>query len=359
MQKIKSGITWWGILIPIVVMFSLLASGLPQRYLTMLTIGEEKFSIAQYHVYFYNAYYDFIADYDSQELADLGLDTGRSLQKQTRPDGTSWYNYFRDNAYAAMYEQTLLSQEARKDGFSLSPQGEDALAAEKDRIRVFCAENGISDEADYFTTYYYPGATAEFYYDAFARTLLAEEYRAYLLESSLTPDEETVAACVDTTEHSGQDYATANLVIITMEAARDRVTGQVEARQRENLAIRLTNLMQQIESHGAEQADFEAAAVLYSQNAGATNESQVSYNVQKEELPGQVAAWCFSEDRNSGDSASFLEENHAYAVYYVGKGDRAWSVACKDSLLEQNYQVWLEQRAITFEEHWLGVKFSR
>ena len=61
------------IVVPLMLVLLLLNTGLLQRQLPAVSIGARSYTVAQFHYYLYNAYYDFVNEH-AEELDQLGLD---------------------------------------------------------------------------------------------------------------------------------------------------------------------------------------------------------------------------------------------------------------------------------------------
>ena len=95
------------IVVPLMLVLLLLNTGLLQRQLPAVSIGARSYTVAQFHYYLYNAYYDFVNEH-AEELDQLGLDVTRSLDKQAYDADRTWQDYFRDAALERMREDAIL-----------------------------------------------------------------------------------------------------------------------------------------------------------------------------------------------------------------------------------------------------------
>lgn len=93
-------------------------SGVLQRRLPALQVGDKSYSAAELDYYYYSGYNSY-----SSYAAYYGLDTSKSLKDQEIYSGTTWYDYFRDNAKNTLTNVAILIQEAEKADYSLSEEG--------------------------------------------------------------------------------------------------------------------------------------------------------------------------------------------------------------------------------------------
>ena len=88
-----------------------------ERNADAVTIGNETYTAADVS-YFYNTIYSSFVSKNSYYLSAYGLDTSKSLKEQDCPiNGSTWYDYFRDQAITSMTSYSLLAQQAEAEGF--------------------------------------------------------------------------------------------------------------------------------------------------------------------------------------------------------------------------------------------------
>ena len=78
--------------------------------------------------YFYNTIYSSFVSKNSYYLSVYGLDTSKSLKEQDCPiNGSTWYDYFRDQALESLKSYALLAQKAEAEGFDGSEAVEQSV----------------------------------------------------------------------------------------------------------------------------------------------------------------------------------------------------------------------------------------
>ena len=83
-----------------------------ERNADAVTIGNETYTAADVS-YFYNTIYSSFVSKNSYYLSVYGLDTSKSLKEQDCPiNGSTWYDYFRDQALESLKSYALLAQKA-------------------------------------------------------------------------------------------------------------------------------------------------------------------------------------------------------------------------------------------------------
>ena len=152
-------------------------SGVLQRNMTALKVGEKSYTAAELDYYFYSNYNNY-----SSYASYYGLDTQKSLKEQEIYKGTSWYDYFRDNAKSAITNVAVLNQEAEKAKFTLSEDGKKTVEKNIQELKDHCKENGYS------VSYYLKATFGEYMnLSTFKKVLsdsqLAQEYEKTKKES--------------------------------------------------------------------------------------------------------------------------------------------------------------------------------
>ncbi len=129
--------------------------------------------------YFYESYQDFINDgaFDTSSI-----DTDKPLKKNTYNDGTSWYEYFEQEAVNAARAHILFAEAAMQEGYELTEEEVQEIEATASTVDVNKVGRGItlSDivEAEKLT------ALGDKYYSAVGKAAFTdEEYQQKLLDN--------------------------------------------------------------------------------------------------------------------------------------------------------------------------------
>lgn len=162
-------------------------SGVLQRRLPALQVGDKSYSAAELDYYYYSGYNSY-----SSYAAYYGLDTSKSLKDQEIYSGTTWYDYFRDNAKNTLTNVAILIQEAEKADYSLSEEGKKTVEKNLQEVKDACKENGYS------VAYYLNATYGEYMnYDTYEKVItdnqLALEYENTRKESFEQSDQDVDA----------------------------------------------------------------------------------------------------------------------------------------------------------------------
>ena len=95
-------------------------SGITERNVTAVTIDGENYTAAETQYYYINNYQSFVSNY-YYYLSYFGLDTSKSLKEQEcamTDDGSTWYDYFLNQATQQMAAIQSLGKAAKEAGMS-------------------------------------------------------------------------------------------------------------------------------------------------------------------------------------------------------------------------------------------------
>ncbi len=151
--------------------------GTLQRSMTALTVGDKTYSAAEVDYYFYSSY-----NSASTYAQYYGLDTSKSLKDQEIYEGTTWYDYFRDSAKKELTNVSILVQEAEKEGYTLSKEGEQEVEDAIADLKEHCKENGYSLKY-YLQNTYGRYMNEKTYHKVALEYQLAQEYQKKVTES--------------------------------------------------------------------------------------------------------------------------------------------------------------------------------
>ncbi|MCR5785418.1 MAG: hypothetical protein K6G40_07245 [Eubacterium sp.] len=350
MKKIEKNITLIGAVL-VMAVCALFVSGIPQSIVIAENIGDYSVSAAEYKLYYYWEYYDYISEHADEDLTSQGLYTNSKLHKQESPYGMSWDEYFNMLAKETLQEEIILCDVAKNGGYVLSEEGIEELEKEKESIAQQTEECGLSSEEKYLKKVYSSAVTPELYYEAYERSLLAKEYKNILLDSiSITQDE--LEEYISENEIEDEGYA-ADVVIILINAESDRYTGEVTERQMENLKIRCENILEKFYEMGNKQSNFEELAAAYSQEEDVSVTRGVKKELMNDKYPEAVCDWYSDENRISGDITTVIDNTTAYIIYYINQGDKISNIKAETALKQELYEEYLQSKK---EQYPIGEK---
>lgn len=330
MKKKRSMLPFYIILVPVVLVMVVLNSGLLQRYLPAAELLGQRTTAAQYNYYYHTALNAFL-EQGAEALAAQGYDALQKPQQQDYDATTTWQEHLAEEAQARFVWVAHYNRLADEAGF---PEEEACLPAYEAwlaRATAFYEASGIGSLQNYLTAYYGTGMTEEAFRSQFLREERAEAYYAALYEST-EPSQAEVAAWL--AQNEAPAYRTANLHLMVLDAEADRFTGEVGARQREDLIQKLERLAQRA---GQEDAAFETLAETYCTQETLQAAGGLVRQATRDQLPGAVAGWCLEETAQPGDWLLEVDEatGQGYLARFDSYGQDAGELAARDALKKQ------------------------
>lgn len=341
------------ILVPVVLLIILLNTGMLQRVLTAVTVNGEKYTVVRYNYYYFDYYNSFLEE-NEERLAELGYDPEKADSQQAYDENTTWKEFFQTKAEANLVETAYYHDLAVKAGYQFS---EEELAPVEEKLAANYARQilyGINSD-NYYVSYYGAGMDESRYTEELTRQVKARAYKAHL-DAAYAADQADIDRWL--AENPVEDYLSAELRVITLEALPDRGTGEVGAAQLSALEARLDKLAARYE----EGVPFEELQTVFSTRA--LGDEIGALNAVYADLPEELADWCLAEqaDLSAGDTMRCVDEETglAYFVIFDGQGENGPALEAKAALAasaaEETYQRILSECPV--EHSTLGMMLA-
>lgn len=320
------------ILVPVVLLIILLNTGMLQKHLTAVTVGDEKYTVVRYNYYYFDYYNSFLEENENR-LDELGYDPETADKEQSYDENTTWKEFFQANAEANLVETAYYYDLAAEAGYQFS---EEELAPVEETLADHKAEQtlyGIKAD-NYYISYYGSGMTETAYTEELTRQVKARAYKAHLA-AKYEPEQEEIDQWLEA--NRVEDYQSANLRIITLNALPDRETGEVGADQLTALSTKLSKLAARYERG----VPFEELKNSFSTCSlgGADGELTAVYS----DLPEELARWCLAGQNglSSGDTTTYVdgEAGVAYFVIFDGAGENGALLEAQVALSERSMEA--------------------
>ena len=344
--------TWTivGVLVALfVVVIVLLNTNLLYTGTTSVTVGNYKFTNAEYQYYYTTAYNNFTYQYGSYASL-LGLDTSADLDEQTVQSSLlttlgleipeslqpadeeetaefTWDDYFRETALQNMAQVTAIWDAAVKAGYTLSEEAAEEIDSTIASFETMATANNLRGADGYAAVIYGKGVTASLVRELLERAYIAEEYSADIYESFEYSADEINAYYdenADAFDAISFDYylVEAEKVEVT-ETVTDEETGEETEETNEEVTDETMaeakeeadSLLEAAQSGAAQGAlSFaEAVAETMGDEAEATEiKSLFGYSVTSGY--GVMAEWLLDSAREPGDMAVLENEGVGYYV---------------------------------------------
>ena len=148
-------------------------SGVIQKSMTAVTIGDRKYTAVDVDYYYYSSYSTY-ANYAST----YGLDTSKPLDEQEVYDGYTWDQMLKDSALKMLANVSVLYQEAQANGYELSQDGQDQVEIAVNNVASYASVYNI-DEDYYLQRAYGKYMNAKEYERIYTEYQTAQEYAQY------------------------------------------------------------------------------------------------------------------------------------------------------------------------------------
>lgn len=284
-------------------------SGVLQRGVVAMTVGEEKYSTVAVEYYFYSAYnnvYPYASYY--------GIDTSTSLKEQKAYEDTTWYDYLMENARSTMVSVAILKQEGQAAGYKMSDEGKANVAKAMDELQEQADSYGIS-VSSLLSQMYGRYMTKGYYRSLIEDSCYASDYASSKAESFEITDEEIETYYTENADKLDSYDFDCYLVNGLPETKKDEDGKTITATDEEKAAAleaasQLANQLKDAFAAG----DDAAAAQIVEENE-LTSYSGISPSSFSSYVFGE---WLTSADRQAGDTTiEELTSGSTTTGYYV------------------------------------------
>lgn len=312
---------------------------------TAMTIGDYKFTNAEYQYYYNTAYNNFV--YANQNyISFIGLDTSEPLDEQpfgdtqsslitamgsTLPDSmtdanraedATWADYFRAVALDNMVQVTALWDAAVKAGYTLSEEDSEAIDTTISNYESYAEMQDLRGADGYIALVYGKGVNSNTVRELLSRAYIAQAYSKDIFDGfEYTTDEinSYYDEHADVFDAFNVDYY---LVAAEKEEVTETVTDDETGEETEQTNEEVTDatmadaktvadsIAAAVES-GTDFSEAVANAVADAEPAELTNVS--GYNI-KNNFSSEFSDWILSGDRAEGDVGIIESDGVGYYV---------------------------------------------
>ena len=331
--------TWAGIgIIALIVLIFILNSTVLYTKTTAVTIDGRNFSPAEVTYAYANQYQSFVNNYGSYASL-FGLDTqyglsGLGSQQSSMGEGT-WKDYFLDQAINSLKQNIALGKYASENGIALTDEEKQAV------------EDSFSSLEETAKSYGY-GSADKFIAANYGIGNNVNSVKKYATELELASKvynqvaEETSEAV--TLEEIKEQYPTVAVrhILVKAEAAED---GTYTDEAKEAAKAKAEEILKEWEEGDKTEESFAALAEEYSEDPGSNTNGGLYDSVMQGQMVEEFDAFCFDENRKSGDTAIVYGESASYAgyhvMYFVGEGDPANNETGRSYIASEKMSEWL------------------
>lgn len=198
------------VMVLVVAVFAVLNTGIVEKNVTVLTVGEHKITAAEMNYFFVN--YSNSAFNNTSSMGSLyhqiiSTQVPLDQQVQSEETGTTWADQFLDLAIEDARNTYAIYDTAVKAGFSLDEQGLADIESTLSSLDMYASLSGSANANAYLQTYYGRGCNVKNYR---SYLIVARTASAYLTQyrDNITSTEEDLAAyeAKDPTLYNSYDY---------------------------------------------------------------------------------------------------------------------------------------------------------
>ena len=334
--------TWAGIGIAVlVVLILILNSTFLYTKTTAVSIDGRNYSPSELTYTYATQYQNFVSTYGSYASL-FGLDTsyglsGLASQESTMTDGGTWKDYFLDAAVNALKQNQALEKYAAENGIALTDEEKQAVDDNLAEIEEAASNYGYANGDKFIAANYGVGNNLK-------------TAKNYLLEYALASKvynqvaEETAAAV--TADEIKEQYPSVAVrhILVKAEAAED---GTYTDEAKEAAKAKAEDILKEWEAGDKTEESFAALAEQYSEDPGSNTNGGLYDSVMQGQMVEEFDAFCFDENRKSGDTGIVYGESTSYAgyhvMYFVGEGDPEVNETGRNYIASDKMNTWLSE----------------
>lgn len=288
------------------------------------TVGDQEYTTTQVAYYYNTVANTFIQQqqYYTQFGMSSGYDTSLSPSEQTynEEEGTTYADYFLEQALDQLQQVTVLCKEAEAAGYTLSEAGQQSVEDNMDSLYLYSVQSGAGSEAAYLRLLYGQNMTKSIFKDLLTQAILADEY-AQVKSDSFTYSEDQLEEYyqenADTLDTYDYRYCYLNA---QFEDKTDEDGNTVEPTDEETQAAmdaakaNADAMIAQVRGGTA----FNTAAQDYLEETSAESYSDPEYNHRTGDLGSSLSTtyqeWLTDASRQPGDITAIEMEGTGYCV---------------------------------------------
>lgn len=319
------------LLILFVVLFS---SNLFYNGTDALKINGVGYSVADFNYnYFsvYNSYYNDLYNTYGSMAAYLMPSTSSSLRDTDYVQGeVTWAEFFTEAALERMTRITMLCDEAKAAGFTLTQEDLEAIEETVEGLKTQASTGGFSSLQQYLTYCYGKGMTEKIFRKNLELERLASNYSTSVGDSFEYTDEELRAHYA---EHKDDyDVIIYRSYYVNGNAVEDdKDTEEDETLSLEDAMAAAKEKADKILAAATDEAGYIAAInELNADNESFDAESSTKYTAQGANLSALLKDWLVDSGRKAGDvtvieTAEDATAHGYYVVFYLDRDDNSYT----------------------------------
>lgn len=319
-----------GLVVVFIVASAFINSGLLQRSLTAVTVGEHKLSAAEMNYFYGNAM-------NSDPYLSYMVKPGVPLDKQEMEEGKTFSDYLLENAITTARNMYAVYDEAVANGYTLTEEDKAAVDAAMAALDSTAAAYGYNSASALLRANYGVGCNTSNYRDFLEVQTVASNYATkYAEDLEYTPEEIKAESEKNPTDYSSYTYR-----VYTF-ATNDYYTTEAEEHTEEETeaakaAAKAAADKMAADCKGDEKA-FEAEVLKLNQAAAdkkaaesedkeaekpEVKDTSLYENYPKANIASTMSEWIVDTARTAGETTVVEASNGYSVVMYVSSKDNA------------------------------------
>lgn len=328
-----------------------------QAALVVAKCGDMELTNAQLQIYYWSGVYEFINSYQSY-LTSMGLDLSKPLDQQEAMDGTTWQQFFLENAIFNWHKFSALAQEAEKNGHVLSDGSQQTLDGLPAQMEELAAQGGYASAEEMLAKEMGALVSMESYLDYSRDYYMAMEYfnaeydklqpTEQQLEDYFTQHEEELAASGITKDSKTYDV---RHILLEPEGGTEDANGLMTYTE-EQWAACLKEAQAMLDQWKAQDGTEEGFATLaknHSVDGGSsTNGGLYSGLDASTNFVEEFKNWYLDESRQVGDTG-IVQSVYGYHIMYLSAAGNNWQSYCQSALVTELSETFVQDTMETYK----------
>lgn len=316
-QKAARQLKVWSVVFYIVIAAMLLGlavaafvnSGVLQRSMTAVTVGEHKLSAAEVNFF----YRDTVSnDY----LLPYIVDSSKTLDEQQYSEGVTFADHYMEEALKNAATTYAIYDEAMANGFQLSEEDQEELDTNMATMETYASAYGYSSVSGLLRANYGVGCN-EKTYEKYQRVNKIATAYAQQCYDGLTATDEEIAADIEENRLNYTSFSYSYLTYSVSDYYEGEADEEGKYTDEQTEAAKAAALKAAEEKAAALKGNVEAMEA----EEGVTNGSKVLYS----QVPAAMQEWISADSRTEGETAALEAGSGSayYVVMFMGSDDNA------------------------------------
>lgn len=338
-----------------------------QRETVVATVGNRTLTNAELQIYYWVYIYTFL-DENYAYLSTMGLDLTKDFAKQecSAKEGSSWQEYFLENALTAWHQYASMVIASEKTDYKLPEDEQNYLDNFRQTINEDAVEYGYKDGTEMVQDEMGIGATLDAYIDYTVETFRGMGYYNYLCEN-IKLTEEQIATYYDDNKAFFEGYGINKDDTDFAWVGVRHILLQPEGTTGEDGKITYTDadwedckkeaeaLLNKFLAGEATEEIFAELAKEHTADGGSKENGGLYAQFFRNEMIKEFEEWSFDKTRQYGDTG-LVKTDYGYHIMFFIEGDSQWHYYSDAELRLEEGEKLLKQAR---EETPLAVEYEK